>query len=89
MEYEIYTMSYNLGILPLQESVVSTSSPERAKSLLEDHLNGFLRGYKWVKEIGFDVISVKNTKIKTSQEAVVSPTHLDYDTIQLITTGRN
>ena len=74
MDYEIYNLVYDLGILNFLESVVSASSHDRAKEMLENHLDeNYFHKKDICKKMGFNVRIISSTGVRTNEEGVFSP----------------
>ncbi|MCX6749192.1 MAG: hypothetical protein NTW17_00400 [Candidatus Pacearchaeota archaeon] len=74
MEYTIYHLTYHLGANPDEEAVVSASSSERAKSLLEESLDKRLFHEEGrAKQVGFQVDTIENMPAATDTEMVFCP----------------
>ena len=73
MEYEIYVLDYNLGPLPFQQAVISTSSSEKAEGLLRKVLDDNIFGKGGCEKIGFEVILCYETGVKSDREKVIIP----------------
>ena len=74
MDYEIYNIIYDLGILNFLESVVSASSHDRAREMLKEYLDDkFFHREGTCESVGFNVRIVSSTGVKIDTEMVISP----------------
>jgi hypothetical protein len=73
MPYNIYHLMYHI-CNRAEESVIFTSSPKRARSLLEEHLDTLAFQKKgFAKRLSFKITRVKKIPGSANKEMVVTP----------------
>jgi len=74
MDYGIYVLDYNLGILPFQIAVISADSSQKAEKLLKNALDSEeILGLGGCDRIGLEILLAYETGVKSDREKVILP----------------